>query len=271
MSNSVLKEQKGYILKQALFVSHLGMGDMINMVGAVRYYSLQYDIVRVVAKEEYAQNVRELYSDDPTIIIETIPKSSYQKEMHAAVHLIQKYGPTHTLLLSGILYSVIVKKQNNVYLVTDIDIVEHLYKELKIPLSVHMDYFWIGRSTPSDDVKRLPTEYIFLHDSASNGTKLLPDAPTSSDTRLIVNPNRNMYEPGSPWYDLAQSFVGKPMLYYTDIVSNAVELHLIDSSFFCLATHLPRPNCTKHIVYTRTRGAVYKSIAPKSIWTYISL
>ena len=271
ISNSVLKEQKGYPPKQALFVCHLGMGDMINMVGAVRYYSLQYDIVRIIAKEEYAQNVRELYSDDPTILIVTIPKGSYEEEMHATVGLIQKYRHTHTLLLSGILYNIIVKKQNVLYLPTNMDIIEQFYKELNIPLSVNTDYFWVGRSTPKEDLERLPNEYIFLHDSASNGTKLLPAAPTSSDTRFIVHPNRNVYEPDSPWYALAESFVGKPLLYYTDIVSNAVELHLIDSSFFCLAVHLPRPNCTKHIVYTRTHSAMYESIAPKSIWTYISL
>jgi hypothetical protein len=270
MSKSVLKEQKGYPLKQALFVSHLGMGDMINMVGAVRYYSLQYDIVRVVAKEEYAQNVRDLYKDDPTILIVTIPVGSYQEHMQSVVNCIHQYESTHTLLISGILHNMIIKKQNIPYMVTT-DIIEQFYTELNLPLSIHTDYFWVGCSTPPEDFKRLPNEYIFLHDSASNGTKLLPGAPTSSDTRFIVHPNRNMYEPDSPWYALAESFVGKPLFYYNDIISNAVELHLIDSSFFCIASHLPRPNCTKHVVYTRTPGALYESIAPKSIWTYISL
>jgi len=270
MSNSVLKEQKGYPLKQALFVSHLGMGDMINMVGAVRYYSLQYDIVRVAALKEYEHNIRDLYKDDPTIHIEVLSGTSYQEKMQSAANCIYKYESTHTLLISGILHHMIIKKQNTTY-TAGTDIIKQFYTELNLPLSIHTDYFWVGCSTPPEDFKRLPKEYIFLHDVASTETKLLPGAPTSSDTRFIVHPNRNIYEPDSPWYALAESFVGKPLFYYNDIISNAVELHLIDSSFFCIASHLPRLNCTKHVVYTRTRGALYESIAPKSIWTYISL
>jgi perosamine synthetase len=271
LSNSVLKEQKGYAPKKALCVSHLGMGDMINMVPSVRYYSCQYDQVRVVCKQKYEQNTRDLYKDDPCILVEAIPDLPFQAEMACVIQLIMKYQPTHTLHISGILHNVIHGVKEAPYITNRMDIIEQFYKDLSLPMSVLKDYFWVGSRTPLEDLKRLPAEYIFYHDDASSGTMTLPGAPSPSDGVFLLHPNRNLYEPDTPQWELAQSFLGKPLLYYKDIINNASGLYMIDSSFFCLATHLERPNCKKHYIYTRTAGAKYESIAPSSIWTYISL
>jgi hypothetical protein len=41
--NSIILEQKGYKPRKALFLGHCGLGDIINLIGAIRYISLQYD------------------------------------------------------------------------------------------------------------------------------------------------------------------------------------------------------------------------------------
>ena len=45
LSNSNLKEQKGYKPKTAFVLTHLGLGDNITAIGAVRYLSICYDKV----------------------------------------------------------------------------------------------------------------------------------------------------------------------------------------------------------------------------------
>ena len=44
-------EQKGYKLKKAFVLTHLGLGDNINSIGMVTYLSTCYDEVVVVCKE----------------------------------------------------------------------------------------------------------------------------------------------------------------------------------------------------------------------------
>jgi GNAT superfamily N-acetyltransferase len=50
-ADSELKEQKGYKPKTAFVLTHLGLGDNITSIGAVRYLSTCYDKVIVVCKE----------------------------------------------------------------------------------------------------------------------------------------------------------------------------------------------------------------------------
>ena len=69
LTNSELKEQKGYIPKTAFVLSHLGLGDNITFIGAVRYLSTCYDKVIVVCKNKNVNNVKLFYSDDPDIEI----------------------------------------------------------------------------------------------------------------------------------------------------------------------------------------------------------
>ena len=52
------------------------------------------------------------------------------------------------------------------------------------------------------------------------------------DNVFIVNPCVNMYEQGHKYYDLAQSFIGFPLLHYKTIIINASKIYLCNSSFF---------------------------------------
>jgi len=67
LSNSSLKEQKGYKPKTAFVLTHLGLGDNITAIGAVRYLSTCYDKVLVVCKGKYKKNMELFYEDDETI------------------------------------------------------------------------------------------------------------------------------------------------------------------------------------------------------------
>jgi len=67
LCDSKIKEQKGYKVKRAFVLSHLGLGDCICMNGLVRYLATKYDNVKVVCKQLYKQNLELMYRDDKSI------------------------------------------------------------------------------------------------------------------------------------------------------------------------------------------------------------
>ena len=67
-----IHEKHGEIKTRACVISHLGLGDMFWMNGAVRYISTMYDSVTVICKKRYEDPVKDMYRDDPTIIIRVI-------------------------------------------------------------------------------------------------------------------------------------------------------------------------------------------------------
>jgi hypothetical protein len=48
---------------------------------------------------------------------------------------------------------------------------------------------------------------------------------------------------------LAQLVVGKPLLDYTYLMEGAEELHMIESSVYCLASHLDLRNVKRRLCY----------------------
>ena len=67
ITNSKLKEQKGYKPKKCFILTNLGLGDNITANGLVRYLSTCYDETYVVCKKGKLNNVKEMYSDDDNI------------------------------------------------------------------------------------------------------------------------------------------------------------------------------------------------------------
>ena len=69
LTNSELKEQKGYAENKCFILGHLGLGDILYMIGAVRYLSTKYDKLVVVCKKQHVKNLELFYGDDESISI----------------------------------------------------------------------------------------------------------------------------------------------------------------------------------------------------------
>lgn len=65
--NSSLKEQKGYVKRRAYIVPQFESSNHLANCGLVRYFSTIYDEVFAVCCEKDLENLKSLYSDDPTI------------------------------------------------------------------------------------------------------------------------------------------------------------------------------------------------------------
>ena len=222
LTNSHLREQKGYPKRRAFVLHHLGLGDHVCMVGAVRYIALQHDETVVVCKKANARNVAALFADDPSIKLEILGEVfSYDTTGYTNVYISGEHA--------GIYHNWG-------------DFPMCFYDDMKMDRSIRYTYFHVP-DTPASHVlythvKDIP--YNFVHQTfAGNGGGVIRSMVTwDINDVFTIEPNINLYPEGHPWHALAETFVDRPFLDYSEIIRHAKEVHVVNSSFYCLAAHL---------------------------------
>ena len=231
LTSSELKEQKGYKQRNALFVGHLGLGDHLGLVGAVRYLSLDWDTMYVVCKAKYLKNVQRMYNDTPNI--QCIPvQNDYQ------------YPELDSLSFSKTFKSGIFINSRREFK----NLPNEFYEDLDLNPEFQRTYFWIN---PPIFSLEIPVPYVFVHQSASN--KTVPLVTWDINERLTIDPNTNLYPEGHPWYRIANVCTDMLIADYINIIVNASEVHVLDSAFYCLARYLPLKASVK-MCYDRETG-----------------
>jgi hypothetical protein len=242
LANSVLREQKGYAKKKALVYSHLGLGDMFWMNGAVRYLATAYDEVLVVCKKRNATNTTAMYSDDPSIKFLLIDDDSElypwpQKSQYFSEQGYTVYGcGQHALRPDRAIY----------------DLPNSFYDDMAIPRAIRTQYFHVPRTPAATKLRERfgSIPYIVVHEESSVqklgiGKQLLE----RGETRLILDLNKNAYGPAHGWWAAAEKVAGLPLLDYTELIEGAEELHMIESSIYCLASHLDLSKVKRKVCY----------------------
>ncbi len=241
---SSLREQKGYAEKRAFVYTHLGLGDMFWMNGAVRYLATAFDEVVVVCKEHNTANVRAMYADDPSILLFTIPDDYVLQPFPARRQVIESQG--YTVFACG--YHT---ENPRIY-----DFPHSFYDDMGLSRDIRTRYFHISPSAESqallEIVKKISDQYIIVHQQAS--TKRLPIwekiAATFLESQIpVLDINENHYPINHCFHAIAQAVVGKPLLHYKDLLENATEIHLLESSLYCFASHLDLSRVTRKICY----------------------
>lgn len=239
--NSDLKEQKGYKQTKAFVLTHLGMGDMIDCVGMIRYLSIQYDIVDVVCKNKYKNNVEQMFNDDKNIHIINVeedcdisPNYGYPKKLYE--NIIKDYDKVY-------LCGNHLKMRNNEGDYSRLPF--EFYEDINLDNSIYWNYFHI--STPDNSKllynNLLNKKYIFVHDTSSLGKifniKEYEDRLNINDDDYIyINPCTNLYDKNHKYYDLCEQFVDLPLFDYIDTIKNASFIIITDSAFFSLSVQL---------------------------------
>ena len=213
-AQSAIREQKGYPLRKALIVHHLGLGDHIGMIGAVRYIALQYDETHVVCKPTNIDNVRSFFADNPTIKIVLEPESPTYTRVYRSGHY----------TASPQLYT---------------DLPSCFYRDMGIDPQIRHTYFYIPTTPAAVDMyaKLADIPYRFVQQTSSSHTAQL--VTWNIDNILTLDPNTNLYSSDHPWHALAEMCVNRPFLDYTETLKHAEEVHTVESSFYCLACYLP--------------------------------
>ena len=225
--------------KKAVILTHLGLGDNITAIPAVRYYSTIYDELIVISKKRNANNVRSFYADNSSISVLEINDDDSDLYIDNK-KLLRDLEKTHTLITCG------CHSQTN-YPYTYLPF--NFYDDMKLEYSIFWDYFYVPSSDNSEIlhnmlIKNNIKSYIFIHNMSSQGPvfsveNVLKNLNIDKSTTLVVNPNINIYNASDPFYTIANEFVNKPLLDYVKTIQNANTLIVSDSSFASLSILLP--------------------------------
>ena len=253
LSKSQIRETKGYPKRSALFICHVGLGDHIGLIGAIRYLSLQYDEFYVPCLSGNIETVKEFYSDNPNIKLFVPP--------------IFNLGYRYTVWPTDTTQGECMDIPDGVY--TDVfrsglftlphnsfdDIPSSFYKDLGLDPSIRHSYFYLPKSSDSvwlhSLLKSMP--YIFVQTKSSE--KITPIVSWDINKTFTIDPNINQYTPDHKWYQLANKFVNQPFLHYVDTIKYASEIHTVDSSFYCLSCYL-KTDAKVKLCYDRDTGEV---------------
>lgn len=241
LCNSELKEQKGYKPKKAFVLSHLGLGDNITSIGAVRFLSTQYDEVYVVCKNRNKKNIEMFYNDDPDIKIFSVendknisPNYGFNKKKF------NELTKNMDLYLCG--NHLLNKKKHSTAIIPF-----NFYNDFNLKYDVFWKYFYISYYQESKNLYTVLENYkiVFIHNTSSSGIVfdknilLKKLGIECKENTIIINPDRNEYEKTHKFYNIAEKFIFKPLTYYVDTIINSKYVIVTDSCFFCLSINLP--------------------------------
>ena len=238
-NKSYIKEQKGYKYKKAFVLTHLGLGDNITSIGAIRYLSTCYDKVYVVCKNKYKKNVQLFYHDDDSIEIYPVNSDKDISPKHGFnIDKFKKITTDMDVYLAG---SHCVETRHSYK-----DLPLNFYKDMNIPDSYFKDYFYIYTTKQSKELFSClkDIEYVFIHNTASNGEifNLIDIENKFKFNRYntyVINPNKNEYNKHDSFFELAEVFLNKPLPFYITTIINASRIIMTDSSFYCMSALLP--------------------------------
>ena len=269
-TNSDVKEQKGYKLKKAFVLSHLGLGDNITALGMVRYLSTCYDEIVVVSTNQHKKNVELFYQDDSSITVHAVENDKTLPILSGHIEdfpEFEKYTKNYSRYLLGC-YNL-----ENKFISKNLPFV--FYEQVNINPKFFWEYFYIptidGSLKLYDEVKN--TDYVFVHNTSSTGIVFninLVEEKLNLDRNkiLFINPDLNCYKENHKFFELAQKFIGFKLSYYVEIIKNAQYNIMADSSFMCLSLNLEINNdnnyyCSRGVDYSKLYSEKYFINNPK--------
>jgi len=235
LANSSLKEQKGYAKSKAFIYTHLGLGDHFWMNGAVRYLATFYDEIVVVCKKNNEATVKEMYEDDPSIKLFIIEDDMQLYHFPSKKYFLEDQGYK--------VYSCGYHTEKPLIY----DFPHCFYDDLQISRKIRTEYFYVN---PKIQISIPEQEYIIIHQKSSQKKidifssiqYLYPDT-------LILDINENHYDKDHRYHDIAELSVNQPMLHYKNLIESAKEIHCLESSFYCFASHLDLSKVEKKVCY----------------------
>lgn len=227
---------------KALFLCNFGLGDQIDMIGAVRYLSKLHREIHLICLKNTYDTLSDFYSDNKKVVLVVVSHNIYWQR-HKFLVENQIEGQYEALNYISSDYEAVYRSgwfafpRHNLSI--DYEIPKCFYKDLKLDLNIEHSYFHIAENKNSDLLYNIVKDirYIFVQQKSSNN--FTPIITWDINETLTIDPNVNLYPEGHQWHELASNFVNKPFPHYPATVIHASELHVVNSSFRCLAAHLP--------------------------------
>ncbi len=253
-----------------LFISHMGLGDILLLLPAIVYYSKISTILYLFCKTNYNNTIKDFLIDYSNIEIISIPHTLNDiEQLHYINNEITVIINKHPNTKINAYKSGFLKQKHNIF----IDFPVHFYKDLDLDFNTIFPIFNVPITTTAkllyNIVKSVEKPYYFIHSSASN-FELNIYINTSNMDIIFINPEKNMYDKTHIYYEIAEKCIRSTnnytLLDYTIIIQHADELHLIDSSYFCLAMLCAKDiHTTIKNVYSRYEQN-FTSLLKNTLW-----
>ena len=207
--------------KKLIFYSHFGLGDLLNLSGAIRYFSKDY-LVTVVILNSNLNNASELFDDISDIKFYGIEKEQFYPDNKDYYDYINtKYDEV---------------KFVGKHIKLDYDLTNapySFYSDLNLDYSISNTYF-IKKSIINKESYRLKgIEYTFMSLTANNFRHTYNSHP--GEHKLIICPEENLNHPKNPFYAIGNLFLNLHYLEYVDIIEGANEICVLDDLYYDLA------------------------------------
>lgn len=228
--------------KRAIVYSHLGLGDMFWMNGAVRYLATVHDEVIVVCKIRNELAATAMYADAPTIKLLLIEDDAELSPWDEKREIFLQQG--FSVYSCGFFAP---RPDKAIY-----NLPISFYDDMGIPHEFRHKYFHVPRSEEGKKLRQRfgSINYIVVHEESS--VQKLPIAKqlmAKGETRLILDLNKNPYGTAHGWWAAAEKVAGRPILDYIQLIEGAQEVHMIESSLYCLASHLDLSKVKRKVCY----------------------
>jgi hypothetical protein len=237
-------------MKNAIILTHLGMGDVISISPAIRYFANKYENVYIVSKSKsrYFENCMKMYEDIDNINILTLSSAANDNEYQERVEVNQflnNFEEDYDLLTCGIYH----KDPAPFNILPD-----NFYIDLGLDLNVYENYFTLSESIyKNQQFKEIieKYEYAFVCGKTSLVDHTEKIVQKIDKNILLLSPSKNLYSSDHQYFGIAESIVGLPMFDYVPLIQNAQEIHLIASSFSILSKFVAS-NISKKYLYNYT-------------------
>jgi len=242
----------GIIMDGCIVITHMGLGDSINMIGACRYLSIYYTKVILLCSNNHIKNVRLFYEPFNTIEVIGTNTTDYGIEHNYAPEIFQVLAqyPTYDILRCSvnpglfptkITHPVMSKMSKEETTMDDIDhecFIAKFYNQIGLDFEIYTKYFNVPYTETAVKLYNMCRfknyRIAFCHPTGSTASIKIDYKKYDEHDILVVNPSANIYASSDAKYELAEQFVGKPIIDYYLVLRNARYIEIIDSCFVAL-------------------------------------
>jgi hypothetical protein len=231
-------------MRNVIILTHLGMGDMISISPAIRYFARNYDEVYIISKQRYFENCMKLYEDVDNVNILSLRPESNDSEYRENLEINQflnNFDEDYDLFTCGIY------NKNRTPFNT---LPDNFYIDLGLNLDVYENYFYLPKNIyQNQQFKTIigKCEYLFICGTTSLADYTNKIISKIDSNLLLLCPSKNLYGEEHEYYDIAETVVDLPIFDYVPLIQNAKEIHVIASSFSILSKFVSCKNTKKYL------------------------
>ena len=223
---------------ELILMTHLGLGDQIILNGLVNHLSDKFKKIHLTVHTNTISNIEYLYSQNKNIKLIELPKNN-------ELETLENYSLDNKLEILQLGFNKVKKTPFNLA----------YYRQLKIPYSYSFNKYFKPEDINKEKELQVellnyysanPSQIVLIHNESSKGTFELKS----------IKSNNNIYV-------TKESDIYSNLFLYSKIISEANEIHCLDSSFLHL---VERTNTDANLYFHDLFGA---SVRLSKNWYYV--